>query len=84
MIRKKSGTNNPNSHGVEQYTKEGVLVARYETVKKAYEVTHVCKIKEAAHGYRKYAGGFVWKYTGPIKHRRVRDKDGNLVQKYTN
>lgn len=47
---------------VEQYTKEGVLIAKYNGLVEAHQVTNINNISEACLGKIKTAGGYVWKY----------------------
>jgi len=50
---------------VSKYTKEGVEIARYSSVKEAAEKegTSLNNIARAARGERKTCIGFIWKYT---------------------
>lgn len=47
---------------VSQYSKDGVLIAKYSSEAEAVEKTGVSHIGCAASGKRKSAGGFVWKF----------------------
>lgn len=49
---------------VEQYTREGILIATYESIRKASQETSVnnTSIGYCCNGKRESAGGFVWKF----------------------
>lgn len=49
---------------VEQYTKENVLIATYDSIMEAHEKTHIHRgsIQSGASGRTKTGGGFIWKY----------------------
>lgn len=53
-----------NGRKVEQYTKENVLIAAYDSIMEAHEKTQVHKgsIQSGASGRTKTGGGFIWKY----------------------
>lgn len=72
MRAKHKGKLNCNAHEVLQYDLDGNLLNRFETVKEAQEATGVSnsKISAVASGNRKTAGGYVWKYTQPVKHQK--------------
>lgn len=50
------------SRVVLQYTKEGVLVARHESLADAIRTSGVMSLRKCLIGERRQAGGFVWKY----------------------
>lgn len=50
------------SRVVLQYTKEGILVARHESLADAIRTSGVMSLRKCLTGERKQAGGFVWKY----------------------
>lgn len=49
---------------VEQYTKDGEFIARYESMSEATKVTNIAtsNISYCCNGKRRFAGGFVWKF----------------------
>jgi hypothetical protein len=49
---------------VEQYTKENVLIATYDSIMEAHDKTliHRGSIQSNAVGRTKTGGGFIWKY----------------------
>jgi hypothetical protein len=53
-----------NSRPVSQYSKEGVLMASFDSIKNASEKTDISKqnIQRAASGRIKTSAGFIWKY----------------------
>jgi len=59
---KRSGKNNGRAHAVEQYTKDNVFIARYETIAEAILKVGNGHIVDVCTGRRKYACGYYWKY----------------------
>lgn len=53
-----------NSRPVSQYSKEGVLMASFDSIKNASEIIGTSRgnIQAVASGRNKLAGGFIWKY----------------------
>lgn len=58
------GANNGASRKIKQYDLEGNLIAEFETLTKAYEMTglHYKNISKALNSHRKTAYGYVWKF----------------------
>ena len=56
-----------NGRKVEQYTKENVFIATYDSIVEAHEKTNVNRrsIQSGASGRTKTGGGFIWKYAQP-------------------
>ena len=56
-----------NGRKVEQYTKENVFIATYDSIVEAHEKTqiHGGSIQSNAAGRTKTGGGFIWKYAQP-------------------
>ena len=56
--------NHPNAKIVQQFTKCGLLISEYSTLKYAGEKTNTQRshISSVCAGRRKYAGGFIWKF----------------------
>jgi hypothetical protein len=56
---------NPNSKKVYQYTKEGVFIREYKTLKEASIITRIpsAYISTVCTGHQKSAGGFVWSHS---------------------
>lgn len=75
---------------VNQFTKDGELIARYESVKEAAEANNINRahISEACLGHRqlKTVGGYVWKFEGdpfvPLKYEHW-GKTWRKVAQYT-
>lgn len=63
----KAGVNNPSARAVEQYSKDGVFIKKWDYIKLASEALgiHPSNIIACCRGYKnkKTAGGFIWKYT---------------------
>ena len=57
--------NYSNGYSVEQFTKDGVFVNKFDGIRKAQRETHIERttIKKCCDGIYKSAGGFVWKYS---------------------
>jgi len=51
-----------NNRAVCQYTKDGVFIKEWESVKKAREAVRDSHISDVANGKRGSAGGFLWKF----------------------
>ena len=47
---------------VMQFTKDGQLIAEYQSVKEAKQATHVGHIDEVCRGNRPFAGGYIWRF----------------------
>lgn len=47
---------------IQQYDKNNNLIASYNSIKEAIEITNIKSIKDALKGRYKTAGGFIWKY----------------------
>ena len=54
---------NPNSKKVDQYTKEGTFIKSWPCIKSAEIQFNISHIGCVCKGLRKYAGGFIWKYS---------------------
>ncbi len=52
-----------NNKEVSQYTKDGKLIATYESMTLAQQQTGIKSIWRVCNGQRKTAGGYIWKYT---------------------
>ena len=52
-----------NSKNVLQFTKDNVLVCRFDSAIKAEKITGIKGISAVCRGNRNYAGGFKWRYT---------------------
>lgn len=52
-----------------QFTKEGVLLKKYESIQEASSTTNIdrASISNTASGKRKSAGGYLWSYTSTVK-----------------
>ena len=52
-------------NGILQFSKDGELIAEYSSIHEAERNTgcNNCNICKCCRGERKYAGGFIWKYT---------------------
>ena len=75
---------------VEQYSTNGDFIASYDSIADAIRTTGVVKVREAANGERKTAGGFIWKWVeeftpedrGAKKPVLQFDLVGNYIQEY--
>jgi hypothetical protein len=47
---------------VNQFSKDGILVATYPSVNEARRNTSILNISQCCRGNRKSAGGFIWKF----------------------
>lgn len=56
-----------NNKKVSQYSKDGLLIATYESMTIAQNQTGIKSISQVCNGQRKSAGGYIWKYTGKQK-----------------
>jgi len=59
---KYSGKNHGQARACEQWTKDGVLIARYDTIAEAGNKTKIGHISDVLRGKRKTASGFIWRY----------------------
>lgn len=64
-----SGSKNPFSRKVAQYSMSGVFIAEYESTGIASKATKISmfSIQRCAAGKRKSGGGFIWKYTSKAR-----------------
>lgn len=63
----RSGSNNPRARAVEQYTKDGIFIAKYDTVTEAGKVIPGAgHITDVCLGKRKYSAGFAWRYANDL------------------
>lgn len=87
----RTGLNSPHIlRKVEQYSIDGDFIASYDSIADAIRTTGVVKVREAANGERKTAGGFIWKWVeefipedrGAKKPVIQFDLAGNYIQEY--
>lgn len=57
-----TGTNNPKSRKVAQYTLDGTFIKEYDYIKQAMNETGAKAITAVCKGRRKTSGGYIWKY----------------------
>lgn len=58
----KMRVNHPHTKQVLQYTKDGEFIKEWDSANRAKTELQIDGVHKAAQGYRKTAGGFIWKY----------------------
>lgn len=78
------GNNNGSSRKVVQYTKDGILVCEYESIRDAETHTGIDSSSISAvcmkQGTRKTAGGYIWRYEGDDDVSLIYKKMARVVQ----
>ena len=90
-----TGLNNNTSVAVKvkQFTLDEKFIKEYNSITEAKRETGIAKVREAALGQRKSAGGYIWKISNPEEHH-IRDMgrkkkvgqftlQGDLIEKYS-
>lgn len=80
---------------VVQYTKDGVFVKEWESIKEAELTLGIIHVSESANGKRNYAGGYIWRYKSecdkdipplvrPLNVRRIAqvDEKGTIIKEF--
>ena len=80
----KTGLTKPHIKPVDQYTKDGIFIKSYPSIKEASLQTNSCgkKISAVCKGQRKTTNGFIWKYQ--IDEEKNIEPIGIIIEEFPN